>query len=506
MLSSAGTLLRAWRMEYGWSQAEVGHRLYVSTASVSAWERDSRRIPSLALAQLDDEYDAGGCLVDLVRAIGTPHGHDADENGLPVTGPRRYWPRVFTGDDGPAWVWIRGVDRARLGGYLFSGPLGMSFELPPAPETASGPGGVKGVFVPLPWWPRIWPLHVVLHRPGWVDFGRGVPPGWIDGPALVTRGVDSLELLDRSHRQVDYFATRVCELDNGDPATLAARMRDLLGHDVWDRLLRGWRHGSPLPGAAHVSGETAAADRAGAAPGIRQPSSAEERRVAHRLLRERRGLTQAEAAALANKILGGDQVSEHQIYNYEAGRHSRIRHLPAVLDLAYEAGGWSCFESTRVRRVMPDRYEVDFPAWWAGPVTIRIGAAKSPNAEGILKLSTDDWHNDRLVGSQAAAFTYCRVPNTQPLQVGVPSLRTVRAFMGQDASAIDANPDWLPTPAHADDAVGAYLAATMTLIGRTKADLDRALNPALTRALNRAPVAPPRPAVREEAVSTLSRK
>lgn len=232
-------------------------------------------------------------------------------------------------------------------------------------------------------------LRVTLNAPGWTDFGRGTVPSWLKRP---------VRIIPDSAAEV------------------------------------------------HVP-----ADPAGT--GARPPGTPEERVALHRQLREARAMSQADAASAATAVLasGGageaGRVTRQQVRNYEEGRASRVPYLPALLDMAYDAFGWSCREPVAVTRVGTDTFEAAFPAWWAGPVSVTAVSVSDFPDPGFIRLRFRDrvWQCPLAcapTGSEpGAAVTaeHVRTPDEPPLTVQVPAGWRVQACMGQVARPIDAD-------------------------------------------------------------------
>lgn len=453
---SSGSLLRAWRIHEGMTQDELAAQLFVTPASVSAWETGVRRIARHTLLRLDDEWDARGCLVDLVRAIGTPQGYPE---------PRRYWPHVFPQDSGPIWIWIRSPAGGDPSGRFHAGPNGVVFA---SPREDGRKSHVRGLFLTVGLWDRRWPMHVMLDEPGWVDFGRGVLPPWLNGPARVAKAVADIELVDPQDREVGYFLARMRRLDRGDPATLGTRMRELFGAERYDRYTRAWQIGGAQGGAPSVTGK-------GTEPS--PPATPAARREVHHRLRVARGMSRADAAAAVSALVHAPAtpVTEDHIYNYESGRRSRVRHLPAMLDVVYDAGGWTCHDVVDPQREGPGVFRVDLPAFWVGPITIDVGPDEAYNGDARFDITSLWWHNESPLGPGARRFTYAVTMRQDPLRITVPAARTVQVHLGHSPRAVDLNRHWVPTEQRADEIFDDYLTAFLTLVGKTRADLDRAL-------------------------------
>jgi transcriptional regulator with XRE-family HTH domain len=465
VLGSPGMLLRAWRAEMGWTQGDVARTMQVSRAAVTSWETDARRIPARVLADLDFAYVAGGCLTDLALAIGFPH---EPYGGSWAAGPRRRWGHVFLGEPGPAWAWVRPAAGDRVAGYSRMGLLGMRFDEETGPD---------GIFLTHPYASSRLPLRVMLTEPGWVDFGRGTVPSWLDRPFKSSAGFADVEVIIARHPVIGCYVQGFRNRDRGAPGTLRDRLRTLVGPERWD-LLESQVRGRQVPhDDAHPS--------AGTDP--RPPEGAEERIAAHRWLREARAMSQADAAAAASALLAGDpsrageeRITRQQVRNYEEGRASRVRHLPALLDMVYGAFGWTCREPVRVTRIEAGLFEAAFPGWWVGPVGVTaVPSAAFPSAGSLTLISRNRRSDCPLTGAGSRApvtVEQLRLPGEPPLRLQVPPGWTLRAHMGHGADTIDADTFWRPADAEAagrlfELAVQAWLRQ----LGRTEADLERAL-------------------------------
>jgi len=463
-LSSPGMLLRAWRTEMGWTQDDVARTVRVSRAAVTSWETDARRIPARALADLDFAYVAGGCLTDLVLAIGFPQG---SYGGSWVAGLRRRWEHVFLGEPGPVWAWVRPAAGDRVAGYSRMGLLGMRF------DEVTGP---DGIFLTQPYASSRLPLRVMLTEPGWVDFGRGTVPSWLERPFKTSAGFADVEVIIARHPVIGCYVQRFRDRDRGAPETLRDRLRTLVGPERWD-LLESQVRRCELPSEeAHQN--------AGTDP--RPPGTAEERIVLHRWLREARGMSQADAAAAASALLaaaghaGEDRITRQQVRNYEEGRASRVPHMPALLDMVYSASGWSCREPVRVTRTEAGMFEAAFPGWWVGPVCVTAVPSAAFPSTGSLTLISRNRRSDRpLTGAGSRApvtVEHLRLPGEPPLRLQAPPGWRLQAHMGHGAGAIDADTIWRPADAEAAGRLFELsVQAWLRQLGRTEADLERAL-------------------------------
>jgi transcriptional regulator with XRE-family HTH domain len=463
-LGSPGALLRAWRTELGWTQDDVARTVRVSRAAVTSWETDARRIPAQALQDLDFACVAGGCLVDLVRAVGSSQGC---WDGSWVAGPRQCWGHVFPGEPGPVWAWVRPGTGDRVAGHSRMGLLGMRFDQETGPD---------GIFLTQPYASSRMALRVMLSEPGWVDFGRGTVPSWLERPVKTSAGLADAEVIITGHPVIERYVQAIRTRDRGAPETLRDRLRTLVDPERWDLLesqLR--RRGEPADDPPRS---------AGADP--RPPGVAEERMALHRRLREARAMSQADAAAAASALLAEAgraevaRVTREQVRNYEEGRASRVQYLPALLDMAYGAFGWSCWEPVRVTRTGTGKFEAAFPGWWVGPVGVTAVPSAAFPSPGSLTLTSYNRRSDCPLpgaGSRApVTVELLRMPGEPPLRLQVPPGWQLAAHMGHSADAVDADATWRPADAEAADRLFELSVQTwLSLLGRTKADLDRVL-------------------------------
>ncbi len=427
-----------------------------------------RGIPLGALDRLDGVFGAGGCLVDLARAIGTS-----------TLAPRTRWGHAFHGEPGPVWAWIRPARAGRVRGVARLRVFGLCFDHEVGPE---------GMFMVAPWMDPNWALNVLTDEPAWVDFGRGVPPAWLEVPRLSPIGLRDVVLRHPGDPMMARLVDRVRRLDRGDPRTLRTRVRSLVDGDRWDALEQQWRSGAGS--AAWPAGDTQRDPRPPLAP--------EEQRILHRQLRHARGLSQAEAAQAATKVLWtGDPmwprpgtrrrgVSAMQIHNYEAGRAGRVRHLPAVLDLAYGAYGFSCFEPVRTAHLRPGVVMAQFPDFWLGPVTLVVQPEAAPAPAGQMHLSWRSRRREVALTGEPVRVCFSRFPEDSGLTVEVPPGWSVGAWMGDGPDAVELHTDWVPVSPEAEQVVFQRVIASIRMaLGISEDDFERALSgPAVNDSLH----------------------
>lgn len=467
MLSSPGSLLRAWRRASGRTQAELAERLGVTSAAVSAWETGVRGIPLPALEELDVVLAAGGCLVGLCVAIGTM-----------LLEPRTRWAHAFHDDPGPVWAWIRPRTPGRVRGLarLRVFAFGLDHEV-----------GPEGLFMVAPRLDPNWAVTVQTEEPVWVDFGRGVPPDWLGVPTVSSVGLRDIVLTHPSDPMLGLLVDGVRRLGGGDGTALRVRLRALVDAARWDALEAQWRRGTDVEPPCGVDEP---------AP----PRTPEARRDLHRRLRAARGLSQADAAQVATRLLGGREgrapvpgaaaptaVSAMQIHNYETGRRGRVPHLAALLDRAYDAFGTSCFEPVRTTDLRPGAVAADLPDFWLGPVTVAarpVGRAAGP---GPMTLRWRGRLRQVLLCSAPVTLECLRLPDDGDLTVSLPAGWRLDVWMGHDPGARELVTDWVPVSQDVGRAVVERVLTSVRLaVGVSEEDLRQAILGAAD-----APVQPP---------------
>lgn len=441
-------------------------------------------------------------MVDLMRAINMPQGWVfPDGEGGVAPRPRRFWGHVFGQTSDAVWAWVRPASGAtRIEAVAWSGAHGMRI------ATDAGPDGVFFIAAMME---RSWPSWVLLSEPGWVDFGRGLPPAWLDQPRRHTIDLEHLEAINPFDPLVEVFINETRRRDRGDPATLRDRIRALVGPALWDRMVASYAEARtrPVPGLTYGPEDP------------RPPATAEGRRLLQRHLREARRISQADAGLAATEILASSlatirfsgeaassltagsasvsgegsalkPVSMYQVFHYERGRTSRVKRLAAALDMVVGGFGWTCYEPVRPVRLRPGLVEIPFPAWWIGPVSVTLRAAGARPARGpVVFTHVGQWtwtrpapeHPQRpgdpdAPGHQSITYTFQRTPDATPLQVQTPAGWRVQAHMGLSPEAIDAAHDWVPATEEATEVIyRAYSEIHLRVLGKTWNDLESAL-------------------------------
>jgi transcriptional regulator with XRE-family HTH domain len=444
-------LLRTWRNDVAaLPQTDVVTRLGISKGTLSMWESGSRRPNIDQLRALDACYGAGGALVDLALALGTPAG-------LPA---RHIWAHNPQGPSAPHWAWLRPLPgEGRIEALLRWAAFGHEV------DEITG-GDARGVFVTTPVSmpnPAAW---IRLARPGWVDFGRGEVPAELGIPRVPA--LAGAQVAGGGHSAAGLVAPHIVDRFLGDPVFAQAVLRffgdrpDLVvqvfsTRQGWDRVAR---ISPPVPTPTE---------------GARPPDPA-----AFKRLREARALSQADAAQVASELLPDQPVRADQVRGVENGSTPRSQFLRSRLDAVYRADGHLCGDEVPLREgpasTADVRIEVDIPEFWIGPVWFTLvpqGRARS----GRVRL---EWGSDikHMVFDGAATITCRRATH----DAGSPALFCPRGWqvtagMGQRPDARDVNFGWLrkndpgPPPAAPDDVNEIFL----NWFGRTRDDFRRFL-------------------------------
>lgn len=482
--------MQAWRRHAGWTQADVARTVTVSRGTVAKWESDTRWIPFEALEELDFAYAAGGCLVDLLDAIG-PSRVD-DEAPLPW----RFAPQLrmrghaLTHGSGPMWAWIRPYQHTRVVGRFQSGPLAIPFDH----EVDQG-----GLFITVPYLDARLPAWVTLEERAWLDFGRGMLPTWLEQPRLTAAQLADVGPADLVCPDVGLVVDELRRRDQGDPATLRDRIRRIFPQGDWELPLSSElpdQHpnvppAQPVPSAAAPDppAAPAGAGPGGASlesvgfPGAQWPPALVERCVLHGELRRVRRMSQADGAIAVTRLLhrSGQQdlVTREHVRDYEEGRAVRIEYLPALLDLVYGAFGATCCEPVRTQHVGTEAFEVEFPPWWAGPVHITADPLTPAPSPGALRITAK--HRRVLVPLPACSLEpvvvqVLKMPRERRFRLHLPTGWSPAVHLGLRVDAIDGNKLWRPTgPTAIQYFFDAAQNTWLRLAGKTETDLNNAL-------------------------------
>jgi hypothetical protein len=170
-------------------------------------------------------------------------------------------------------------------------------------------------------------------------------------------------------------------------------------------------------------------------------------------------------------------VSAMQIHNYETGRRGRVPHLPALLDVAYDAFGTSCFEPVRTTDLRPGAVAAAFPDYWIGPVTVVARPVGRTAARGPLTLRWRGRLRQVQLCSGPATFGCLRLPEDGDLIVTLPAGWRLDVRMGHDPGARELLTDWVPvSPEVGRATVGRVLASVCRAVGVSEEELHRAIS------------------------------
>jgi hypothetical protein len=162
-----GWLLRIWRDQVAkMTQRQVAEAISTTKSVISMWESAERGLTSAHLSALDRCYGAGGALVDIAMAIGTPAG----------LAPRTTWFHNPQGPSGPVWAWCRPQrGRRHISVHVRWGAF--AFDVSSACDD-------NGIFLTSPVSTPSPSACVHLQERGWVDFGRGAIPEQLGIPTF----------------------------------------------------------------------------------------------------------------------------------------------------------------------------------------------------------------------------------------------------------------------------------------------------------------------------------
>jgi transcriptional regulator with XRE-family HTH domain len=430
MFDGVAPLLRAWRTEVvKMTLVDVERRTNETTkrrskSTIAAWESGRNEVDAEGLRQLDDCYEAKGALVDLARAIRTPHA-------LP---PRLEWAHNFPPADsgprragGPVWVWLRpgpGSDN-RVKAALWWGVLGVKLD-----ETC----GPDGLLLSCPVSTEHPAAFVRMsNAAGWVDFGRGVIPDAL--------GLPVEPVLPKLH----FFGVRQAAV-----STFSDALHSILGSSrIFERLSRfaGTRSDVIGKAVAQFAAEPEAMNLTETGKwhkGLDLAVSFEAPEF--RRLREARGLSQYDVALTVSALLPDSPVSDDQIRRFEQGRRVQVERLRSRLDMVLGADGRTCWEPVEPEELDDGQSRITFPEYWVGPVTLRV-FKKTRFGEPVQRITIrwGPWETDVLLGSDTAMTLRRCTTEESPVHVIYPAGWGVGAGVGYDSSAFDINIGWHPT-------------------------------------------------------------
>jgi transcriptional regulator with XRE-family HTH domain len=384
-------VLRTWRQHVAaLSQEAAAARVGVSKGALSMWESGKRRPSHTGLGALDTCYGAGGALVDVALALGTPRG-------LPA---RHTWAHNPPGPSRPHWAWIR----ASPGSRRIRAHLRWAAFAFDCSEPCDDRGVVVAIPVSMPN-PAAW---VHLAEPGWVDFGRGEIPAALGIPVLDALG--GAYVAGGGHSAAGLVARPLVERFLGD-LQFATDVLRFFG-DRPDLVREVFSSGGGGGKVTLAKGQPRQAHEAA------RPFTGGQLRA----LREARGLSQADVAVLVTALLPDRPVHDDQIRGVEQGRTPRARFLASRLDTVYRADGRTCREVVDV-------------------VWLAFQAGERPS-EGRVRLEWGPNVKDMVVSGPATVTCRRAQHDDGPLSVVCPAGWKVTGGMGQDPDARDVNFGW----------------------------------------------------------------
>lgn len=425
VVANVNELLHVWRERVlGLTKAEFSRKLAGIGIPPGTWEvnlsryettreKNHRRPNREILHQIDVSANAGGAIVDLARAIGTPN----------VFSPSKSWAHNFQPPHGPNWIWIRfpqpsPIVEVQMRCGAFSLFLNKRID-------------DEGIFVTAPYSTSTPPILVKLSEPGWVNFGRGVIP-----EALGFELVSGLEEASRSER-LRRFVESVTRSSLTEGQPWKENVRSFLG----------------IGSKTAVATSEVVMDYP--TPISTSPMFGEEidRNLTLKgewlnAIRLSEGMSLREVANLATELDPSSPVSHTTIQRLEEGKHVReFQSINLRLDTIYGADGRTCLtEGFKVGGSNPPQFV--FPTYWVGPVWLELKRTKG-NSTGDVHLKWGGWQRKfKLTGNVILSFRKCeRKPHIDPLLVLPPLGWTVKCGVGWPNEVTDINDDWMPSTA-----------------------------------------------------------
>jgi len=385
--SDLAGLLRTWRAEVAALPAsDVAASLGVGRSAVANWESGLRSPAPEVLVALDALYGAGGALVDLAGALGSPGGLDA----------RAEWWHNYNAAGGPVWAWAR-CETASMRLQLRWGPLSLRVERR---------CDHRGMIVTVPASVANPPVRAEIDPPGWVDFGQGRIPRQLGIPRV--NALAHVHLADPADHALWIIASRLRPALDGDGRWLD-KLKALLGlrDDLIDEALT---QAGPPVAVTDLTDRTLSPSRD--APYVWNGAR-------YRRLREARGLSQLDAAKQAGALTPASGVTDDQIALLEAGGHPRIPDLAARLDVIYGADGHSLCQALSTTATGEGTIAISPPPWWTGPIWL-VPSADDTTVPGQIVLRWPPWQQQLRLHPGTALTTRKAPGQHQPLIVEVP--------------------------------------------------------------------------------------
>lgn len=423
--------------------SEVAATIGVGRSAVANWESGLRVPTPEVLVALDALYGAGGALVDLSRALGSPRGLDA----------RSEWWHNYSPIGGPVWAWAR-CETASMRLHLRWGPLSLRMQRR---------CDRRGMIVTVPASVANPPVRAEIDPPGWVDFGQGRIPRQLGIPRV--NALAHAHLADPADHALWIIASRLRPALNGDGRWLD-KLKALLGRrdDLVDEALT---HAGPPVAVTDLTDRTFDTS-------CEVPCAWDGAR--YRRLREARGLSQLDAAKQAGALTPTVRVTDDQIALVEAGGHPRIPDLAARLDVVYGADGHSLCQALSTTATDEGTIAVSPPPWWTGPIWLVL-SADGTTAPGQIVLRWPPWQQQLRLYPGTALTTRKAPGQHQPLTIAVPPGWTLSAGIGMHPDAVDINHGWHAIDTSAADRIfNHYHLVYLELFNKTQNDLLRLLH------------------------------
>lgn len=435
---TVGWLLRSWRTSVARRTASsVAAAVGVTRAALANWEADQRRPSSGDLAALDAAMGAGGSLLGLCNATGTPSALGVD----------RTWWHQFSAGSGPCWAWVRtGEAPARIRVHARWATLEIDVERD---------CGAEGVILTLPVSTAETPLCVTIDEPGWVDFGNGVIPGSFQIPSSSV--VPAIRRVSPGEPVVALFAA-------GVKAVLKRRGDWVERVDETVGLSTAWR--------TEAQRGDQAADLRSQEPCTGPPPLSQWPGVRYRRLREARVQSRREASLAVSALWPEQPLTEGQLETFEGGGRPRIEHLAERLDLVYRAGGRTFVSATRVDPTSSG-WQLRLPDWWLGPVWVQPFREEPSAAEQAkIGIQWGPWQKWIRTRSHAVFSTHKMRLGPSAPRVLLPEGWALAGGIGAHPAAAPIDFGWWPiSERHANQIFKHQVPHYLDLFGRSMSDI-----------------------------------
>lgn len=429
-----GAVIRAWREDSGVGQHDLARSLNVALSAVSMWESGQRATRSAANVSL---------VADIAENLGlSSDGCQAFKDmwmaaaSVTAVEARADWAHNYQWPSGPGWVWLRCPEPPAVLSVRgwWSDPIQGCLKM----EVGAG-----GVFVQFPKTIPNPPLEVVFDESvGWADFGKGTIPLGVakrlGAPVLNARTLALPVQPFEPPLQSNVFASLVKAI-HGFKSVV-----DDFG-PAWDLIrphfgiARFDRPPHPITDSAGSHTAEQAGLRIDDSGWILSQALVEPARF--RRIREARGLSREAAAAQVTAASQRHPVGTSALRAYEeTGSVPATDCFFSRLDTVYGTDGRFGLDVIHGRY---DRSEIEFPAYWVGPVWFQV-RGPSADATGQVNLVWGPWQRRQHVLSGTILTTRKSTPHMPPLIYEVPPGWQIRAGVGAVSSGLDINHGWYP--------------------------------------------------------------